>query len=432
MINARLRNVGENIMRDDLLKLVKYPMWASAINRFWMLLILTVVFLPSASGAQDYRVVKGDLLRISVFQWPEYSGESRVDDFGNISLPALGRLIVNGLTLESIEQQVVEKLSAFSEIPNLRVVAEVAEYRPISVLGAVNKPGRYPYTGGMTVLDTVAVAGGFLTPSPTGAAFRRLVELTEGRERFDVLNLQRWVVIARRSRLLAEKDGLEEIVFPADLVEFQTANEKANLSEREKDIFTARRNSIENQIDIFTKQTSILKSEIRILERHRTEIKRSVSFLDDELKNQNSLLEKGLARRLSVITVQKQLTDMQGEYRRSVVSSMKAKKDLIEYDNKILLIQNQRRAEISDELISVESNISILLKRIEYQKTLWFDSAVIDLGPSEMIGALAEGDKGFDFVILRSGPRGERSAVPGVDESMAILPGDVLKVLIAR
>jgi protein involved in polysaccharide export with SLBB domain len=408
------------------------PMKSLIERRLGLLLFLAVVFLSSASVAQDYRVVKGDLLRVSVFQWPEYSGESRVDDSGTISLPALGRLTVDGLTLESIERQVIEKLSTFSEIPNVRVVAEVAEYRPFSVLGAVNEPGRYPYTGGMTVLDAVAVAGGFLAPSTTGGAFRRLVDLTEGRERLDVLTFQLWVATARRSRLLAEKDGLEEIVFPAELIEFQTANEKVYFSEREEDIFAARRNSIESQIDILKEQTSILKNEIRILERHRVEIKRSVSFLDDELKNQSSLLDKGLARKLTVMTVKKQLTDMQGEYRRSVVSTMKAKKNLSDVDTEILLIQNKRRAEISNELISVESDISILLKRIEYQKALWYDSAVSALGPNEMIGDLAEGDKGFDFVILRSGPRGERSVVQGVTESMPIMSGDILKVLTAR
>ncbi len=128
--------------------------------------------------------------------------------------------------------------------------------------------------------------------------------------------------------------------------------------------------SLENQIDILEKQVSILESEIKILETHRREIKRSVNFFNEELKNQNTLLDKGLARRLSVITVEKQLTDMQGEYRRSVVSSMKAKKDLSDIDKEFLLIQSQRRAEISTELITVESKISVLLKRIEYQKTL--------------------------------------------------------------
>lgn len=405
---------------------------SSGRNKLGMLLVLAVVFLPSASVAQDYRVVKGDLLRVSVFQWPEYSGESRVDDTGTISLPALGRLTVDGLTLETIERQVIEKLSTLSEITKVRVVAEVAEYRPFSVLGAVNEPGRYPYTSAMTILDAVAVAGGFLAPSTNGSALRQLVDLTERRERLDILTFQMWVAIARRSRLLAEKEGLEEVAFAADLIEYQAANDQAYISAREKDIFAARKNAIEDQIDILKEQTSILKSEIRTLERHRAEIKRSVNFLGEELKNQSSLLDKGLARRLTVITVEKQFTDMQGEYRQSVVSTMKAKKDLSDIHKEILFIQNQRRAEISDELISVESDISIFLKRIGYQKALLYDSAAAALGPNETTGDSPDGDRGFDFVVLRGGSGVERSVVQGVNESTPIMPGDILKVLIAR
>lgn len=396
------------------------------------LLVGAVLALPLPAAAEGYRVVMGDVLRVAVFQWPEYSGETRVDDSGMISLPALGRLAVEGLTLEKIEQRIIEKLATFTEIPNVRVVVEVAEYRPLSVLGAVNEPGRYPYSSGMTVLDAVAVAGGFLRPQTKDDALRRLVESTEGRERLDVLTFQLWVAIARRSRLLAEKDGLETVAFPPELIEFQAANDSTTISEREQEIFAARKSSLENQIDILKKQSSILKSEIRTLDQHRTEIKRSVSFLEEELKNQSSLLDKGLARRLTVISVEKQLTDMQGEYRQSVVSSMKAKKELSDIDKEIFLIKNERRAEISERLISVESEISILLKRIEYQKALLYDSAVSAFAPNNATGGAPESGTGIEYVILRNDPETGRSIVEGVTENMPIMPGDVLRVLIAR
>ena len=267
---------------------------------------------------------------------------------------------------------------------------------------------------------------------PKDDALRRLVESTEGRERLDVLTFQLWVAIARRSRLLAEKDGLETIAFPPELIEFQAANDSATISEREQEIFAARKSSLENQIDILKKQSSILKSEIRTLDQHRKEIKRSVSFLEEELKNQSSLLDKGLARRLTVISVEKQLTDMQGEYRQSVVSSMKAKKELSDIDKEIFLIKNERRAEISERLISVESEISILLKRIEYQKALLYDSAVSAFAPNNATDGAPESGTAFEYIILRNDPGTGRSIVEGVTENMPIMPGDVLRVLIAR
>ena len=90
-------------------------------------LVSIAMFQSSFSAAADYRVSKGDLLSVSVHQWPEYSGQTRVDDFGLISLPALGRVPVAGLTLELIEQKIVEKLSTFSDNPGFRVVVDVAD-----------------------------------------------------------------------------------------------------------------------------------------------------------------------------------------------------------------------------------------------------------------------------------------------------------------
>jgi hypothetical protein len=390
-----------------------------------------MLFLPSASMAEEYVVVKGDTLRVSVFQWPEYSGESRVDDLGSISLPALGRSSVSGLNLTTIEQRIVEKLSRVSRISNPRVVVDVVEFRPFSVLGAVNNPGRYPYTSGTTVLDAVAVSGGFLSLSAMGRTFKGLIDLRQRQEGLDVLTFQLWGATARRARLLAEHNDLEKIEFPADLIEFQEANNKSRLSKREEEIFAVRKKIIDNQIEIFQEQTKILDKEIKILDTHRSAIRRSVKFLSDELKNQNTLLDKGLVRRLTVITVEKQLTDMQGEYRQSVVSAMKARKDLSNIKKQIALIQNRRRAEISNELLAVESDIAIFLKKIEYQKSLLYDNVVSVYRPADASNELAEGVSGFDFVILRGKPDAEKSVIPAT-ESTPIMPGDVLKVVLSR
>ena len=104
-------------------------------------LALTSLTFAIAS-AEPYRVMSGDTLRVDVFLSPEHSSEIKVDDAGQITLPAIGRLQVNGLTAEDIESEVREKLTSLSEISGVRVVVSVIDYRPIFVLGLVNNPGR--------------------------------------------------------------------------------------------------------------------------------------------------------------------------------------------------------------------------------------------------------------------------------------------------
>jgi len=78
-------------------------------------LALTSLTFAIAS-AEPYRVMSGDTLRVDVFLSPEHSSEIKVDDAGQITLPAIGRLQVNGLTAEDIESEVREKLTSLSEI----------------------------------------------------------------------------------------------------------------------------------------------------------------------------------------------------------------------------------------------------------------------------------------------------------------------------
>ncbi len=112
-------------------------------------------------GAPDYRLGAGDRIRIITFGEEQISGEFRVDDRGNIALPLLGMLRAAGQTPEELDQTIAGRLKRKNLLRNPSVSVEVVAYRPIYVLGEVARPGEYPYKPGMTMLTTVAVAGGF-------------------------------------------------------------------------------------------------------------------------------------------------------------------------------------------------------------------------------------------------------------------------------
>ena len=109
----------------------------------------------------DYRLGPGDRVRIITFGEQELTGEFRVNDSGNIALPLVGNVRAAGLTPAELETQTTERLRSSRLFRNPSVSAEVVAYRPIFVLGEVNKPGQFSDQPGMTVLTAVAVAGGF-------------------------------------------------------------------------------------------------------------------------------------------------------------------------------------------------------------------------------------------------------------------------------
>jgi polysaccharide export outer membrane protein len=110
--------------------------------------------------ATEYTLGPSDKMRVTVFNEPELSGEFVVDGQGYVSMPLIGEIDVDGLTVRQFQRLAEEKFAAgFLREP--RVSAEVTNYRPYYILGEIARPGEYPYTNGLTVMNAIATAEGF-------------------------------------------------------------------------------------------------------------------------------------------------------------------------------------------------------------------------------------------------------------------------------
>ena len=116
---------------------------------------------PTAmTAAQAYKLDAGDKLRVIVFGEMDLGGEYEVDGSGYVRLPLIGQLRAGGLAVNEFENSMKAELEK-GYLKNARVSVEVINYRPFYILGQVNKPGEYPYVNGMSVLNAVALAGGY-------------------------------------------------------------------------------------------------------------------------------------------------------------------------------------------------------------------------------------------------------------------------------
>ncbi|HUP06260.1 MAG TPA: polysaccharide biosynthesis/export family protein, partial [Caldimonas sp.] len=110
----------------------------------------------------------GDVVRITVYQNPDLNTEARVSEVGAINFPLIGSVGVGGSTLSQAEQAIAKKLRDGGFVLRPQVTMQLVTIRSnqISILGQVNKPGRYPIDlAGSRVSEMVALAGGVL---PTG------------------------------------------------------------------------------------------------------------------------------------------------------------------------------------------------------------------------------------------------------------------------
>lgn len=116
--------------------------------------------LPSRE-AGPYRLGPGDEVRVTVFEEPRISGGFRVSDTGTVSLPLLGVVQAAGITSADLRERLDAEIRRRGLLPEPRTAVEVVAYRPVFVLGEVERAGAFPWQPGLTTLGAVALAGGF-------------------------------------------------------------------------------------------------------------------------------------------------------------------------------------------------------------------------------------------------------------------------------
>lgn len=120
-------------------------------------------------ASPEYRLGSGDVLRISVYQNPDLTLETRVSEAGVLSFPLLGTVRLGGLSVTSAEKLIADGLRTgnFVKSPQVTIVVLQVKGNQASVLGQVNRPGRFPIeVADMRLTDLLANAGGV---APTGA-----------------------------------------------------------------------------------------------------------------------------------------------------------------------------------------------------------------------------------------------------------------------
>jgi polysaccharide biosynthesis/export protein len=117
-----------------------------------------------------YRLGVGDQVRLITYGAEQLSGSFRLNDAGDIELPLLGTFHAAGLSTEQLRDALTVAFERRKLLNRPNIAAEVLEYRPIFVLGEVNRPGQYNYQPGMKMLTAVAIAGGFTYRAVQGRA----------------------------------------------------------------------------------------------------------------------------------------------------------------------------------------------------------------------------------------------------------------------
>jgi polysaccharide export outer membrane protein len=155
----------------------------------WLLLSAAATAQPQDGRKSEYLLGAGDSIRITVFQNPDLTVETRVSETGSVTYPLVGAVPLGGRSIAEAESMIAGKLKkgGFVRQPQVNILVLQVRGSQVSVLGLVNRPGRYPIeTMNTRLSDMLAVAGGIapagadtavITGIRNGKPFRREIDI---------------------------------------------------------------------------------------------------------------------------------------------------------------------------------------------------------------------------------------------------------------
>lgn len=165
--------------------------WMRDMARWMLATMFLAVGLNAHAAQNDYVLGAGDQIRIFVFQNPDLQLDARINESGTISYPLLGVIKLGGLSVSDAEKKLASGLKDgnFLKQPQVSILVMDMKANLVSVLGQINKPGRFALgagAGGNKLSEVLAQAGGIINGGGTdlvvitgtrdGKAFRKEID----------------------------------------------------------------------------------------------------------------------------------------------------------------------------------------------------------------------------------------------------------------
>jgi polysaccharide biosynthesis/export protein len=190
---------------------------------------------PSAPASSevvssDYVIGPEDVLQIAVFSVSDLNQTVRVANDGTIALPLLGRMKASGLTSDQLRDRLETELAKnLLQHPHVSVFVEQYHARPVSIVGAVEKPGLYQITGPRSLVEMISLAGGLAKRTTAAAGKSVYVTRPEGFKNLKTVpGMQELapnkISIDLKDLLYTQADGLNIQIEPHDIIAVSKAD----------------------------------------------------------------------------------------------------------------------------------------------------------------------------------------------------------------
>ncbi len=370
----------------------------------------------NAKAGRELMLGVGDKLSIWVHLRQDLSGEYKVRVDGKIAIPMIGTILAEGRTLAEIERELILSLERSGNIAPLLSV-DVSEWRPIYIVGGVDKPGTFAFRPGMTALHALALAGGIYRPPAGTAAMEASRETWQLRQTRGKIKL----ALARQARLEAEQQKWKEIEIPEELVKLSEPGEAAALIRNEQRVLLQRERAFENQIASNERTIELADLERKALEGELDQVQEQIRLTHNDLNQIGDLVKSGLTTQVRVNELRRSAANLEAEKRR-IQGNIARIQQAINLSNK-----ERRHVEI-DRSIKLEEELSLVRDEIRGLEVAASaaEEAVFHLTGSRMRGGVGTQEPTLSYSVTRT-----EDGIPRthqIEEGAELRPGDIVRI----
>ena len=378
---------------------------------------LSVDAFGQSSKRAAYRVGPGDKLTISVFGQDALSGAYTVDAEGYVQLPLGDPFRVEGLTLTEFQARLKARL-ANGYVKDPEVSIRIAELRPVSIIGAVKRPGTFPFRFGMTVAEVLALAGGF--GNAVQLATASLPQLLAAKERLALLEQNRRDLLIRLARNNAEMSRSEKLDAPSEL-ESDRHPRVLSMIAQQQALLLRLNQQHQRSLALIEEQRPRIEAQILELKKERKAAVRQLVLASDYERIQDQLKGKGWARVTTLIGAKTEVLRYEGAIAAIDGRLSGLSRSLGDLELQLQSEENERMRQLSIE------KQSLLTKLNDVEVSLPLAERVVSLLQGEVDASAFSGQEVTYRVdlIRKTNPKGERTQVEMLHD---VSPGDIFDV----
>ncbi|MEI4473742.1 polysaccharide biosynthesis/export family protein [Frigidibacter sp. MR17.24] len=381
-------------------------------------------------GPQDQLSVRVNSLRRNtgeIYTWAPLSDTFSIGADGTVFLPIVGQLTAAGTTPDALAASIstaLQNVANLAETPFTTV--EVTTYRPVYVMGSVQQPGRYEFQPGMTVLQALSTAQGFVR-SPDVSGTQRDAIAAGG----DVRSLEAAGIVlqAQLVRFAAESEGgTAALSFPPELAARAAQDPRiATAIRHETERYEAGREALRAEAKAIEDGRALLGQELEQLAKKADTLNRQQELYDEEAKISADLLTRGLTVQSRQVAAENSQLNVQSSQLDVQLATLRAQQSLQQADRDIIDLRARYRTQALDNLVTTRQQLEANRQQLQTAQ------ALVTLAMSRSLETLDSADlDGFtpEYRVVRNGDSGRSEQVVGDD--FRLQPGDVLQVQMSQ